>query len=123
MLREYGRRMQRRAQREQLRRSSPAARQLQDLGAQMASGALTRRKVLDRLGALSAGLDEERRANARAGLSAETIALFDPRPGLTVVARDGVAGKFEVVKAIPDVLQFLVSERYFELRKDIGLAL
>lgn len=51
------------------------------------------------------------------------VGLFDPRPGLTVIARDGDAGVYDVVTAIADVLRFLVSERYFELRRDVGLAL
>jgi tetratricopeptide (TPR) repeat protein len=47
---------------------------------------------------------------------------LDPRPGLTVIARDGDAGHFEVVPVMRDALLFLVNERYVEMRRETGVA-
>lgn len=60
-LRQYGQRMETRAQRDELDRSEQEARQMQRLGSRMESGSLSRRQALDRLGQLSDALDAQAR--------------------------------------------------------------
>ncbi len=50
------------------------------------------------------------------------VSLFDPRPGLTVVARDGDAGHYDVVAVMKDMLLFLTGERYGAMRRELGVA-
>ncbi|PJB35280.1 MAG: hypothetical protein CO108_26160 [Deltaproteobacteria bacterium CG_4_9_14_3_um_filter_63_12] len=50
------------------------------------------------------------------------LTAFDPRPGLTVIARDGDGGAFDVVSVMKDALLFLVGDVYCELRKEVGIA-
>jgi hypothetical protein len=61
-LREYGQRMEGRARREALPRSTAASQQLQQLGSRMESAALSRGEALSRLRDLDQGLDAARRA-------------------------------------------------------------
>jgi hypothetical protein len=61
-LREYARRMEARARTAELPRSVEGSRRMQQLGAAMESGRLSRSRALDRLRELGEGLDEQRRA-------------------------------------------------------------
>ena len=70
-LREYARRMETRAQRENLTRSSAQAQAMQRLGNRMASGALSRGQALSRLRQLGAAVDAQRRSALNGGLANE----------------------------------------------------
>lgn len=85
-LREYGRRMEVRSQRDGLSRSGKKSQDIQRLGSRMESGALSREQALRRLRELGTALDEQRQA----ALSEGARIKLDPQQVDTVAVQSAL---------------------------------
>jgi hypothetical protein len=86
-LREYGRRMEVRAQREELPRSSEIAQSMQRLGSRMESAGLSREQALNRLRQLATDLDAQRQAALNFSAGAGSEIQLDPQRLQTMTLR------------------------------------
>ena len=91
-LREHGRRMEARAQREALPRSGAQAGELQRVGNRMENAAQSREQALRRLRALDESLGRQRRAALAEGLPADFDPLQVDGPSGSALLSDGGAG-------------------------------